>query len=191
MGPEGYEVSRSRKEQKRRLPRGVFERRPGEYWIRYADRQGNIRREKIGPFLKQAVRGYQKRKCQLLEGKFFPEKLNERILMFSEVAQDFLKHSKQTKRSHGHDEGRMQTLLRLWRHCPLAELCPGRIERDLAECASGCPQRTTGTVRSLPESSRWQFGTARQQRIQYAARNTAWRTTLESDISAMMRKNAC
>lgn len=117
-----------------RLPRGVF-KRDGVFWIRYADQSGRIHREKIGPFLKQAVAAYQKRKSQVREGKFFPEKVGRRVVSFAEIACDFLAHSKQTKRSHGHDASRMETLLRLWRDCPLADLVPGRIERNLAETA--------------------------------------------------------
>src|SRR5438094_8412976 len=118
----------------RKLPRGVFER-DGLLWVRYADGQGKIRREKVGPFLKQAEAVYQKRKSEVREGKFFPDKINHRMILFAEIGRDFLAHSKQTKRSHGHDASRMQTLLRLWRDCGSADLTPGRIERDLGDCA--------------------------------------------------------
>lgn len=118
----------------RRLPWGVF-RREGVYWIRYADQYGRFHREKVRPFLKQALATYQKRKAEVREGKFFPDKVKRRNVLFTEVAQDFLAHSKREKRSHSHDRGRMETLLRLWRDCPLGDLSPGRIEKDLAECA--------------------------------------------------------
>ncbi|HEV3276306.1 MAG TPA: site-specific integrase [Terriglobia bacterium] len=120
---------------KRKLPRGVFVGKDGLYWIRYADGGGKIRREKVGPYVTQAGAAYQKRKSEVREGKFFPEKIHRRSLLFEEMAKDFLLHSRQTKRSHGHDAGRMETLLKLWRDCLVVELSAGRIERDLAECA--------------------------------------------------------
>ena len=118
----------------RKLPRGVFPR-DGVFWIRYADQFGRVHREKVGPFLKQAQAAYQKRKSEVREGKFFPDKLMRRAVLFDEIAQDFLEYSKQTKRSYGHDLGRSETLLRLWRGVSVTDLSPGRIERDLAESA--------------------------------------------------------
>ena len=118
----------------RKLPRGVIQR-DGLYWIRYADTVGRIHREKIGPFLGQAQAAYQKRKSEVREGKFFPGKINQRAVAFVEAALDFLSYSKKAKRSYSHDASRMERLLRLWRDCPLADLSPGRVERDLSECA--------------------------------------------------------
>ena len=116
--------------------RGIFEKDPGSgiWWIRYADQYGKIHREKIGPksFAKSA---YQKRKTEVREGRFFPDKFKKRQALFSEVAQEFLNYSKKVKRSYRHDRTRMVILLRLWRDCPLSSLSPGRIERDLTNCA--------------------------------------------------------
>lgn len=120
----------SRESPKRLLPHGIF-RRGGVFWIRYQDQGGKIRREKVGPSLKQAVAAYQKRKSEVREGKFFPDKLNRRVVLFSEIAGEFLAYSRQFKRSYPDDTGRMQNLLRLWRDVPLADLSPGRIERSL------------------------------------------------------------
>jgi integrase len=119
---------------KRRPPRGVFERKPGEYWICYFDQHGRRHREKIGPSLKLAQAAYRKRKTEIREGKFFPDKLNRRSVLFREIALEFLEHSRKFKRSHSHDIARMETLLRLWRNCALDELNPGKIERDLSDC---------------------------------------------------------
>jgi integrase len=46
-----------------------------------------------------------------------------------------LQHSRKFKRSYSHDAARMETLLRLWRNRALDELTPGKIERDLSDCA--------------------------------------------------------
>lgn len=120
---------------RRRLPRGVFERKPGEYWIRYADQFRKIRREKIGPSIKQAVAAYQERKTEVREGKFFPDKIKQHPNLFSELASDFTKYSRQYKRSHKHDVARIELLKASWRDCSIAELTPGRIEKDLSELA--------------------------------------------------------
>src|SRR5687767_2195758 len=120
---------------KRRLARGVFERKLGEYWIRYADQLGRIHREKVGPSLKLARAAYQKRKTEVREGTFFPVTMKRRSILFPEVAKDFLEYSRKSKRTFSHDRARMESLLRLWRNETLAELTPGRIEQGLSECA--------------------------------------------------------
>jgi hypothetical protein len=52
--------------------RGVYERKPGVWWIRYADATGRIRREKAGT--KSAAQTlYRKRKTEALQGKKLPE----------------------------------------------------------------------------------------------------------------------
>lgn len=60
----------------------------------HADQNGRIHREKVGPFIKQAQSAYQKRKSEVREGKFFPENVRQRPILFSEMAQDFLDYSK-------------------------------------------------------------------------------------------------
>jgi integrase len=120
---------------KRKLPRGVFVGKDNLYWIRYADQRGKIHREKVGPYPGQAHSAYQKRKSEVREGKFFPEKLRQRVVLFAEIVEEFLAYSKSTKRSYGHDLGRSEALLQLWRDSPISELSPGRVERDLAKRA--------------------------------------------------------
>ena len=71
--------------------RGIFEKDPGSgiWWIRYADQFGRIHREKSGS-KSFAVSAYQKRKTQVREGRFFPDKVHQRPVLFAGVAQDFL-----------------------------------------------------------------------------------------------------
>jgi integrase len=118
----------------KKLPRGVFVRN-AEYWIRYTDQHRKLRREKVGPFLELVKSTVEKRRSEVREGKFFPEKITQRPILFSEVARDFLSYSKKFKRSHAHDTSRMAELLRLWRDVPIPDLTPGRIEKDLSECS--------------------------------------------------------
>lgn len=56
--------------------RGVFERKPGQWWIRYSDSQGRFRREKAGT-KSMAIDLYRKRKTEALAGKKLPENLRQ------------------------------------------------------------------------------------------------------------------
>ena len=100
---------------KKELPRtrGVFERPKGSgiYWIRYADQFGKIHREKVGP--KSLARAaYRKRKTEIREGKFFPEKIQRRReILFRDMAKLYLEeHAKVNKRSWKTDEERLKRL---------------------------------------------------------------------------------
>ena len=67
--------------------RGVYERNPGEWWIRYADTTGRIRREKAGTWA--AARDlYHKRKTEVLQGRKLPEKLRRPRVSFAEISKD-------------------------------------------------------------------------------------------------------
>lgn len=72
-----------------RKQRGLFEKVPGSgvWWIRYADASGRIRREKVGN-RGAALKLYQKRKTEILIGKKLPEQLRNRVVRFSEIADD-------------------------------------------------------------------------------------------------------
>lgn len=69
--------------------RGVYEKVPGSnvWWIRYADASSRIRREKVGP-KSAAIKLYQKRKTEVMQGKKLPETLPRRVILFSEIADD-------------------------------------------------------------------------------------------------------
>src|SRR4029077_6524494 len=91
-------VKRDTKQAKKQ--RGVFEKLPGSgvWWVRFADSSGRIRREKVGS-KSAAIKLYQKRKTQVLEGKKLPENLRRKAVLFSELAADALQYSKTHKRS--------------------------------------------------------------------------------------------
>ncbi len=88
-------MSRNQKPQDNgRLPsdRGVFQQPPGsgQWSVRYADANGKIHREKVGP-KGLARRVYEKRKTQVREGKFFPELLaNTKGPTFAEAIDDYI-----------------------------------------------------------------------------------------------------
>jgi hypothetical protein len=109
----------------KKLPRGVYPR-GNNYYIRYADQYGKIQRECIGPFLELAKSAVEKRRCEVREGTFFPEKLKSRFALFGEVAGIYFKLAKK-RRSWKDAEDHLQTLKSL-NDVPLAEITPARIE---------------------------------------------------------------
>src|SRR3989442_8832717 len=68
--------------------RGVYEKGPGDWYVRYIDATGRLRREKAGS-KGDAIDLYRKRKSEALRGKKLPEKLRRRIVHFAELCDDF------------------------------------------------------------------------------------------------------
>lgn len=136
---------------RKKLPRGVFER-DGVYWIRYADSSGKIRREKVGPFVTQAGAAYQKRKSEVREGKFFPDKIKSHCVGFAEIAKDALEYSRATKVAAAYkaDQWHMEIVLGWFREKLATDLTPQEIERRLSELAqAGRKPATVNRYRAL------------------------------------------
>ena len=115
-------------------PRGIFEKEQGsgEWWIRYADASGRIRREKAGR-KSAALALYRKRKVEVLQGRKLPEKLRQHPVMFREIAQDALAYSRAHKRSYRDDEYRTATLLEWFGCCSADSITPQEIERQFEQ----------------------------------------------------------
>lgn len=77
----------------RRNPHGVFEKVRGSdiWWIRYHDAHGRLRREKAGT-RGMAVKLYQKRKTEALQGKKLPEAMRRREAVLGELLADAADH---------------------------------------------------------------------------------------------------
>lgn len=89
--------------------RGVYERFPGQWWIRYADTSGKIRREKAGTW--SAARNlYQLRKGEVLQCKKFPDNLRKRVVPFSELCDDAEKYTKANNEGFKNDVIRIRQL---------------------------------------------------------------------------------
>jgi len=112
--------------------RGLFEKvkGSGEWWIRYSDQFGHIHREKVGP-KKLAQAAYEKRKTQIREGLFFPEKLGQRKdMLFKDMANLYLEdHSKVNKRSYPTDHYNMLRLTQTFGEKALSEITVQDVER--------------------------------------------------------------
>jgi integrase len=147
--PDSTATSSNKK--KRRQVRGVFERNPGEWWIRYADVTGRIRREKAGTWA-SARDLYSKRKTEVLQGRKLPEKLRRARVSFAEIAKDALEHSKahKVREAYRIDSWHMESLLRWFRERVAEEITPQEIERRLNELASeGRKPATVNRYRTL------------------------------------------
>ncbi len=133
--------------------RGVYEKHPGsgDFWIRFADGTGRIRREKAGT-KSAALALYRKRKTEVLEGKKFPENLRRKNVSFAEIAQDALEYSRTTKVREAYriDRWHMATLLSWFRSYGALEVNPQDIERRLNELADeGRKPATVNRYRTL------------------------------------------
>lgn len=126
----------TKQELEERKLRGIYEREPGSniWWIRYADAMGRIRREKAGT-KGAAIKLYQKRKTEVLQGKKLPENLRAPMVGFADLAKDALAYSKAHKRSYGDDVIRMEKLLSSFRGRSAESITPRELERFLAENA--------------------------------------------------------
>src|SRR5206468_2585102 len=75
------------------LPRGVFIK-DGVYWIRYTDAEGHDHKEKIGKRLSLAIKVYQKRKTEIIEGRFFPRSPQKRDITIDTFVEMYLEEAK-------------------------------------------------------------------------------------------------
>lgn len=89
--------------------RGVYEKAPGDWYIRYIDATGRLRREKAGS-KGDAIDLYRKRKSEALRGKKLPEKLRRRTVHFAELCDDFKAYSVANNEGHKNDGYRTEQL---------------------------------------------------------------------------------
>jgi integrase len=133
--------------------RGIFEKVPGsgEFWVRFADATGRIRREKAGTWV-SARDLYIKRKAEVLRGRKLPEKLRQRPASFREIVANALVYSKthKTLGSYRQDKWHMQLLLDWFGNRAACEVTPQEIERRLDELSQeGRQPATLNRYRSL------------------------------------------
>jgi integrase len=134
--------------------RGVYEKMPGsgEWWIRYADANGKIRREKAGT-KSSATKLYQKRKTGVLEGQKLPEQLRAKRVTFTELAGDAIEWAKAHKLTWRDDEIRLKPLLEVFGDRPAESITPQEIERWFS--LKGTPRKRDGK----PSGVQWRPAT--------------------------------
>jgi len=115
-----------------RPPRGIFERPTGSgiWWARYADETGRVHRERVGT-KGLALKVYQKRKNEIQERRFFPERIRRRDVQFKDMVEDFLTRAKGL-RSH-HEYARAGKVWKeIFKRKTLREIAVSDIERYVA-----------------------------------------------------------
>jgi integrase len=129
------------------LPRGVFVR-DGEYWIRYVDANRKEHKEKIGKRLSLAVKVYQKRKTEIIEGRFFPRSPQKRDIIIDEFVATYLQQARGTVKGFKDYERygaiwtarfkgrRLRTIaedeVEAWKQQRRREVSPASVNRELA-----------------------------------------------------------
>ena len=117
-----------------RRQRGIFERPRGSgiWWACYFDEHGKRHREKVGP-KGLAAKVYQKRKTEVQERRFFPERMRRRDWLLADVIDDYLARNKGKLRWFDHYERYGRTWKAAFPGRTLAQILPGDVERYIAE----------------------------------------------------------
>lgn len=94
-GPRKNPGATGASEQKK-LPRGVYEKVPGskDYWIRFADPTGKIRRQHVGKSLAAAKEIVEQRRTEVRLGKFNPDSVGKRRRQKMTIAEMFSHYRK-------------------------------------------------------------------------------------------------
>jgi hypothetical protein len=100
----------------------------GDWHIRYTDAHGKLHKERVGPRA-LAIELYRKRKTEIREGRFFPKAISKRVVLFDEIAEDFLAYSREHKRSAENDEARIRRLLGTLGGRPVGDISSHDVER--------------------------------------------------------------
>src|SRR5690349_6322174 len=116
-----------------RKHRGVYEHPKGSdvYWVVYFDESGRRHREKVGPkSLAKAL--YEKRKTQVRERRFFPERIRRRDWLLRDVIDDYLMRNKNRLRWFDHYERYGEAWKEAFKGRTLAQILPGDVDRYVA-----------------------------------------------------------
>jgi site-specific recombinase XerD len=146
MGEEGRQTPEEEEPERdiemTRKQRGIYEREPGSgiWWIRYADANSRLRREKVGN-RSAATQLYQKRKTQVRQGEKLPENFRAKAVAFLEIGQNALAYSKAHKRSYRDDKCRMAKVLEHFGVLIAEQVRP----QDIEDWLDGHEQWTTAT----------------------------------------------
>jgi hypothetical protein len=128
---DGLEVCRNR-------DRGLFERPKGSgiWWVCYFDEKRRKHREKVGP-KGLALKVYQKRKNEIVERRFFPERIRRRDVLLADMITDCLARTKDTLRSHKERKRYGELRKRALPGRTLREITAGDLDRYKARRLSG------------------------------------------------------
>lgn len=133
MGEERRQTAKGREEIEMKNPKGVFEKVPGSgiWWVRYADANGKIRREKVGN-KGAAIKLYAKRKTGVWQGVKLPENFKAKPVEMRVLIADAMEHCRNNNRGFAQDNLRLLTIFREFGSRTAASITPQDIERWLA-----------------------------------------------------------
>lgn len=117
---------------KSKLPRGVYEKVPGskDYWIRYADPNGTIRRQHVGRSLSAAKELVEQRRTEVRLGRFDPNSVGRhrrQSMTVREMFQEYL--PLRSVKNKGEDQRYAAYWSELFGGLQLDELTPTDLER--------------------------------------------------------------
>src|ERR1019366_2465287 len=117
--------------------KGVYEKVRGsnEWWVRFADSTGKIRREKAGTRA-AAKQLYQIRKAASLQGQKLPHTMKAKPVTFGDLAKAALEYGAAHKLSAEDDAERMKLLLEWFADTPADSIRPQDIEKRLRDTAT-------------------------------------------------------
>ncbi len=135
--PRPSRVDRLSEAESKRNPRGVYEkvRGSGEWWVRYADATGRIRRERA-PSKSGAIALYRKRKTEALQGKKLPETLRAAAVSFKQIAEYAMADIQHRYSRPADDVARLRTAVEWFGSREAASLTPGEIDAKLIAVAA-------------------------------------------------------
>ena len=113
--------------------RGIFERPKGSgvWWVRFHDQHGREHRQKVGP-KGLAKEVYRKRKNEVAERRFFPDRFRQRDVMVATMIDEYLNRVKNKLKGYVNYEHQGD----LWKEAfggrTLREIVPGDVERYAA-----------------------------------------------------------
>src|ERR1043166_1967405 len=133
---------RAKPEKSKPRSRGVFERPKGSgiWWVCYFDENGRKHREKVGTKT-LALKVYQKRKNEIQERRFFPERIGRRDVLLSDVIDDYLKRNEDRLRWVDHYERYGELWKDAFRGKSLRAILPGDVERCIAKRRSAARKK--------------------------------------------------
>jgi hypothetical protein len=130
----GRAMKQKRTEEQSRRERGLFERPTGSgvWWVRYHDEHGREHREKVGQ-KSLALKVYQKRKNEIQERRFFPERIRRKEVLLATMIDDYLDRYRDRLRWFDHYERFGESWKNALGAKTLREIVPGDIERYIVK----------------------------------------------------------
>src|SRR4030095_4608321 len=133
--------------------RGVYEhpKDSGVWCVCFFDENGRRHRQKVGPKA-LAIKVYQKRKTEVQERRFFPERLRRRDVLLTDFFKDYLARVHGRLRCYREYERSAKRLGGAFPGRTLRQILPGDIERYIAKPAVSVAARDRQSRPPVPQA---------------------------------------